>query len=150
MKKLLLIAVAILCVPLSSCETLSSWQSNPMVQFAEMQAIKLAQSYFNNGGNTDTAWGISNGLNLIGDIASFSLQQKLAKDAQEANALAADKLKAQVKAFADDKTAVNGLANGIASVVNTSKAQTPEERAKITLAIANGIQSAITFGDGAP
>ncbi len=144
MNRLLSISLAILCCIFPGCTTLTAWQANPRVQFAETEAIKLGLAFFSNGGSADTAWGISNGINIIGDIANFSQQQRQAADAAAANALAAAQLKAQVKAFADNPKAVNGLADGLAKVVQTSGAATPSERAAVTLAIANGIQQATT------
>lgn len=139
MKKLTAI-LAVLLLSCAGCETLTRFQANPTVQFVEMQALKIAQSFFANGGETDAAWGIANGLNIIGDITTFARQQRAAKTVEEANALAAAKLKAQVKAFAGDPTAVNGIANGVADIMTTANPTTPEQRAKITLAVAAVIQ----------
>lgn len=143
MKKIAAILTIALCLPLTSCDTLQAVQSKPGVQFAEMEAIKLTQAFFSNGGSVDSAWGISNGLNLIGDVTTFAIQQKRATSEAQASALAAAAVKAQVKAFAGDQTAVNGLATGVANIVSAAK--TPAEKAKVTLAVAAGIQSAATF-----
>lgn len=140
MKTLRIILALSLCIAITGCDTLAEWQKNPNVIFAETQVIKLAQAYFSNGGNVDTLWGISNGVNFIGDVTTFAIQQKQAKDSAAANAIAASQLKQQVKAFADDKTAVNGFASGLSAVMATSNAKTPEERSKVTLAIAATIQ----------
>lgn len=139
-----LLAVA-LCLPLAGCETLSSMQANPRVVFAETEALKLAQSFFNNGGEVDNAWGISQGINLIGDMASFAMAQRQAKDTAAANAAAAAKLAQQVKDFASDPKAVNALASGLAGVMTKSNPQNPTERAKVTLAIAGAVEKATAF-----
>lgn len=144
MKHLAAILAISLCIPLSGCDTLQALQSKPAVQFAETQVIRLAQAYFSNGGKVDTMWGISEGLNFAGDIATFAAQQRQAATTDEANRLAALKLKETVKSFADNKTAVTGLANGIASVMDNSKATTPAQRAEITLKTAATLQKVAT------
>lgn len=113
-----------------SCTTLEKWQANPTVQFAETEAIKLAASYLNNGGNTNTLWGISEGLNAIGDIATFQHNQTNS----------AEVLKSQVKAFANDQTEVNTLAVGLANVLPSSASASV--KAAVVLNLAKGIQLA--------
>lgn len=115
------------------CETLTAWQAKPGVQFAETEAVKLAAAYFSNGGNADTAWGISNGLSVLGDIATFRSQsvQTVAANAR-----------AQVKSFADNPTALNGLATGVANIIANAAPQTAGDKAAIVQAVANGIGTA--------
>jgi len=129
--KLRLVAI-LLCVSLTGCQTLTAWQANPKVQFAEQEAVKIALAYFSNGGNVDTAWGVANGLQVAGDIATFANSQ----------GTPATTVAATVKAFADDPTAIRNLANNLASVVNKIHPTTPEESALISQALANGIQKA--------
>lgn len=124
-----------LLLPISGCTTLQTWQANPKVQFAETEAIKLAAAFFSNGGNTDNAWAISAGLSVLGDVATFATQS---------TAGTAASVSAQVKAFADNPTAVNGLANGLASVVVKVAPSTAAEKTAIVLALSKGIQSAAT------
>lgn len=137
MKTRLLILI-LAALPLTGCETLVAWQSKPGVQFAEAEAIKLAASFFSNGGNVDSGWGVSNGLNLIGDIATYAAQKNL----PDPNAAAAITVGQAVRQFSGNPKAVAGLANSLASVVEKAAPQTPAERAKIVLAIASGVGKA--------
>lgn len=123
--------LAFLALNLAGCATLENWQSKPAVQFAETEAIKLAASYFSNGGSVDSAWGISTGLNAVSDIVTFAQQQKAPQTAAQA-----------VHDFAANQTAVNGLATGVANIVTSSGAKNPAETAKVIQAIAGGIQVA--------
>lgn len=119
-----------LCIAPMGCETFRTWQANPNVQFAETEALKLAAAYFSNGGNADTAWSISNGLSILGDVAAYSTQS---------TATTAQNAKAQVRAFADDKTAVNGLATGVANIIITTAPKTASQKAAIVQAVSDGI-----------
>lgn len=137
MKTRLLILI-LAALPLTGCETLVAWQAKPGVQFAEAEAIKLAAAFFSNGGNVDAGWGMANGLNLIGDIATYAAQKNL----PDPNAAAALTVSSQVKAFAGDPKAVAGLASSLASVVQKAAPQTPAERAQVVLALAKGVEKA--------
>lgn len=129
----------ILALLLASCTTLESWQANPKVQFAEAEAVKLAASYFSNGGSVNSAWGISSGLNMIGDVTAFVQQQKTTSNPNVAASLTINQT---VRDFAANPTAVSGLANGLASVIGKVDPQSPQERAQVVLALAQGVQTA--------
>lgn len=137
MKKLLIFILFPAFLPFTGCETLTAWQANPKVQFAETEAIKLAAAYFSNGGSTDNAWAISQGLSVLGDVATFATQS---------NAGTAASVQQQVKAFADNPKAVNGLATGLANVVVKAAPSTAKEKAAIVDALSRGIASEATFG----
>lgn len=124
-----LLLLLVLTFALSACESLRTWQANPNVQFAETEALKLGFAFLANGGKSDNLWSIGQGMNLIGDVWTFAN-----------TASPTSTVKDQVKAFADNPTAVNTLANGLAKVVSTAK--TPADQAKVTLLLANGIQKA--------
>ncbi len=127
------IAFLILCFSTLGCAQLQDFQNRPSVQFAETEALKLAAAYFSNGGNADTAWSISNGLSILGDVAAYSSQS---------TATTAANAKAQVRAFADDKTAVNGLATGVANIIITTAPKTAGAKAAIVQAVSDGIGKA--------
>lgn len=135
MKHLSIFAACLLC----SCATLQSWQAKPAVQFAESEAIKIAAAYFSNGGSTDAAWGISQGLSLLGDTALFATQQKLANPSQAA----ANTVKQAVKDFSGNPSAVSGLANQLGNLVLRAAPQsTPSTKAAVVQAIARGVEVA--------
>lgn len=136
MKHLIIIPLLLL----TSCAVLDTFQSKPSVQFVETEAIKLAASYFSNGGSVDSAWGIAKGLSIVGDAVAFSRQQNSANP----NALAAQTAARAVKEFAGSKTAVNGLAGAVADLVVSASPKTPIQRAEIVQAISKGIGDAAT------
>lgn len=114
---------------LSGCAAMQEFQSKPGVQLAESLAIQAAQSYFANGGNVDTLWGISQGINAASGIYTLE-QQKQAPDV----------VKTAIKTFANDPTAVNGLSTKVASIIASSGSNSPAETSKVIQAVANGIQ----------
>lgn len=118
-----------LLVPFGGCAQLEAWQAKPGVQFAEAAAVRLATSYFSNGGSVDAAWGISQGISLIGDY--FASNQSAAQNVTQA-----------AKDFAGDPKAVSGLANSLGNVVNLASPQSPSERLAVVQAIAGGVAKA--------
>ncbi len=122
-------ALIALCLCPLGCAQLEAWQAKPAVQFAESAAIRIAASYFSNGGNVDAAWGVSQGISLIGDY--FASNQSAAANVTQA-----------AKDFAGDPKAVSGFANALGNVVNKAAPQTPTERLAVVQAIAGGVAKA--------
>lgn len=134
-----IIVTIILAFSLSGCDTLSAFQANPKVQFAETLAMQIASSYFNNNGNIDAGWAISQGLNAIGTAASFSSAQK-EKNPQAASAAIVTQT---VKDFAGNPKMVTAFSGRLGSIVAQTKPKTADETAKVALGIASGVQKAL-------